>query len=185
MKHKFFIIFGIIALLVVLAVILTLPDDSPTKDRQIVIELQSEVLPFVLEKNITLFFNQDWCRALKYGETSVVEVLNSTGGSTCLSEGKPFSDDDQLIFEETKAKLDSIAAEELSGIQLEYPLIYEPEHANLPRESIGLGFLKKCSFCRIRYVYSPNYEELPSNVESEITYTPINQNWYRVDQDWN
>jgi hypothetical protein len=102
-----------------------------------------------------------------------------------LPEGKSFSNDDQLIFGQIKGKLDSIATEEFDGIQLEYPLTYESEHASLSREPIGIGFYIDCSFCRTRYVYWPNYKELPPNIEGEIIYTPINQNWYRVDQDWN
>jgi hypothetical protein len=46
----------------------------------------------------------------------------------------------------------------------------------------SVAFDLNCWFCnRTRYVYEPNYV-LPEDVENEMWFTPINQNWYQVDE---
>lgn len=161
------------------------------KDTKIVAALEERVLPFVEGNNITYFFNQDWCRVLKYKGQVASETIESTSsedcgkGTTGSSDTKPFTNADNEIFEQVRRVLDSVTLEKFNDISPEYPITNRPEHASLGHNEIGLAFGIDCSFCRTRYVYSPNYTKLPPDIEGEIIYTPININWYKVEQDWN
>lgn len=155
---------------------------SSWKDQQIVRSLEAEAVPFVKQNDIQRFFDSDWCRVLEYNSRYVFEVLKSVGSANCGGSSTvgshDFTEKDNEIFAQTREMLDKASPERITTIAPEFTPNYE--HKN-----IGIGFHTDCAFCRTRYVYAPNYQALPPNIEYEIWYTPINKDWYRVDQDWN
>ncbi len=148
-------------------------------DEEIVAQLEANVVPYVLEKEVFQFNDSDWCRILAYGNRTVSSQIPD-GSPNCLPEALDFENEDELIFADLKSKLTNFYA-----ISYERPISYRSEHAGLEGQTFGLGFYISCAFCRTRYVYFPEYESLPPDIDMEIWYTPINSNSYRVDQDWN
>ncbi|MEW5861137.1 MAG: hypothetical protein AB1861_27800 [Cyanobacteriota bacterium] len=161
--------------------------DNRKNDIEIARSLETTILPFVQENKITFYFDENWCKAVQYGSSSAVEVFGDAGAGTvpCLGNAGAFSEQDVAIFDTIRDKLNAVDGAKFRHIETEYPLTYRPEHASLSHESIGLAFGTDCGFCRVRYVYWPEYQQLPPNIEGEITYTPIDRSWYRIDQDWN
>ncbi len=155
------------------------------KDLRIVNSLEKNVLPYIQQNKVSFYFNMDWCKGLQYDSRSVVEISSSSNNSSCLNNASTFSDSDRSIFNEIGKKLSFVSVGKFREIDTEYPISYRGEQVNIPHESIGLAFHTDCSFCRIRYVYWPQYTELPPSIDGEIKYIPINENWYRVEQDWN
>ncbi len=157
--------------------------DNPSEaDSMVVAELEKQALPLVEQNDIEYFFDSDWCQIIETSEKVAYRLINEEATSNCGSRpsNKPtveMTESDIALFEDTESKLSNIGNEMFTRIQTEHLLNSE--------ENIGLGFHLDCSFCRTRYVYWPNYEKLPDNVEGEIKYIPINSNWYRVEQDWN
>jgi hypothetical protein len=182
---KKIILTGGLAIFMIVIVGLFSFQNNSTKDARVVESLEKNVLPYVQENKISFYFDMDWCKALEHDSRSVVEVSETNGGSPCLTNAIAFSDADRSIFNGLKDKLNLVSIEKFREIDTEHPISYRPEHAVLPHESIGVSFHMDCSFCRTRYVYWPHYTQLPPNIEGEITYKPINANWYRIDQDWN
>jgi hypothetical protein len=159
--------------------------NDSAKDLKIIASLEKDILPYMAEKKISFYFDMDWCKGLKYESRSVVKLLNTNNNSTCLNNATEFSASDQVVFDELKNKLNSASTNQFREIDTEYPINYRSEQASLPHESIGIAFHIDCSFCRTRYVYKPNYKELPANIKGEMEYLPINENWYKIEQDWN
>lgn len=175
----------VISIVIVTIGLLSYSRGDSIRDLKVIESLQRNVLPYIQEKNISFYFNMDWCNALKYDSRSVVKVSGTDNNSTCLNGATDFSASDQSVFNELKNKLSSVSTEQFKEIDTEYPVNYRSEQASLPHKSIGTAFHVDCLFCRTRYVYWPNYRELPPNIEDEIEYLPINENWYRIEQDWN
>ena len=186
-------IFLIIGILIILVVVVESIYDrySLKRDEKLVEVLETKVIPFVKENNISFFFDMDWCQVLDYKDRLVSNTVSSTSPEDCGTRftggnnPSSFTEVDWELFNQTKVILNSSSNKTFTEIAPEFPLSYRPEHASLKRESIGLGFHVKCDFCRTRYVYSPGYTYLPPNIEREIEYIPINANWYKVEQDWN
>ena len=177
-----------VVLLFVIGVVVFYPHYKMWKDRQITSSLESKVIPFIQENEIT-YFVDDICRQIKYGMVEAASPEGCAYIENQTDETKKdipdFSTVDEKIFDELEDLLSNATQDKFESIELEYPLFYRSEHASLPQTPIGLAFDEHCTFCRVRYVYWPNYEKLPPNIEGEIRYTPIDKNWYRVDQDWN
>jgi hypothetical protein len=95
-----------------------------------------------------------------------------------------FSDADGILFNKTQQALSNAMLTNIVDIAAEYTSVFDPRSPQPPQE-IGIGFHVSCFFCRTRYVYWPDYKTLPPDLEGEISYTPIDKNWYRVDEDWN
>jgi len=189
MKKVLAIIAGGFSLFVLVAAIMAFTAD-PEKDMKVVNYLESEVVPFINENQVTFFFNMDWCRALRVGDKLFSRTVDSTIEEDCGfrltgEHGNSFTKQDRDFFNQVEQVLASGPFEKFRKMSDEYPLTYRSEHADLNRESIGLGFHIECFFCRTRYVYSPGYVLLPPDIDLEIHYIPINENWYRVEQDWN
>ena len=89
------------------------------------------------------------------------------------------------MFDQTRDVLHSVTLKEFKDIRPEYPISNRPEHSSIKYEELGVAFGIDCAFCRTRYVYAPGYTQLPPDIEGEIKYRVINENWFRVDQDWN
>ena len=154
---------------------------SSKKDLETVQYLETQVIPYLQNNNIIKYTNRDWCKMLIYASTSVNKISKDSD-PTCngpLKNKQNFSPEDQLIFDQLNSKLTGFR-----DVDTEYPLA-EVEHAKLKRDPLGIAFHANCSFCSFRYVYAPGYQELPPDIEYEITYTPLNSNWFRIDQDWN
>ncbi len=183
-SKKHILILGLTILIVIITGSFLFKNNS-AKDAKIVASLESKVLPYVQENIITFYFNRNWCKGLQYNSRSVVEISSSSNNSPCVASATTFSDSDRLVFNEISQRLNSVAEEKFRQIDTEYPISYRPEQANIPHESIGTAFHIDCSFCRTRYVYWPHYTQLPPNIEVEIKYIPINESWYKVEQDWN
>ena len=178
---KFILISGLVILVVIIGILSF--KDSGTKDVKVVESLETNVLPYIQENKVTFYFNMDWCKGLQYDSRSVVEVSGSNNSSPCLNNATVFSDSDRSVFNEISQKLNLVSGEKFREINTEYPISYRPEQANIPHEPIGIAFHTDCSFCRTRYVYWSHYNKLPPDIEGEIKYLPINENWYRIDQD--
>jgi len=161
-------------------------NDNPQRDKKVVGNLESEVLPFVKSNNIQYYFDLDWCKAIGNDDRVVAEnigQINPSSGNcakrlTLVQNVQPFSQQDQELFGLTKQVLNNSTREDFIQISPEYSSL--PEH-----KYIGLAFHIECFWCRTRYVYWQNYDNLPPNEVGEIRYTPINSNWYRIDEDWN
>ena len=157
----------------------------PIDEKSIVNSLQERVIPYIQNNKITFYVDADWCKAIVYASSSAAEVPNSNDKGSCLKGALDFSSTNESVFNKLKNKLNLISGEKFRKIDTERPIIYRPEHAGYPYESIGIAFHVDCSFCNVRYVYWPQYKELPQDIEGEIKYIPINDNWYKVEQDWN
>lgn len=188
MKRKLVIIFTII-LFITIAVGVIYPMYNSWRDRRIVIALESKVIPFVKQNQIKFFSNEEKCRQIQYG---IVEAASPKGCAYVenrTDESKKaiadFTNTDEKLFDDFKKLLNEATSKEFISIGYEYPISYRPEHAALPQTPIGMAFYVHCLFCRTRYVYLPNYQKLPPDIEGEIFYVPLDKNWYRVDQDWN
>ncbi len=144
------------------------------KEPLIISELESKVLPFAQENSIQNFFDREWCKTITYGlpEISLPKCIPGVGPAA-QAPGHPA----WVKFFETRKVLKSVLSEDFEFIRHEYERTTHRE--------IGLAFHVECFFCRVRYVYWPNYTSLPADQPYEIYYTPINSDWYRVDEDWN
>ncbi len=166
-------------------------DNSFEIDSMIVSELEKTALPLVEHDNISYFFNSDWCQVLVENNVLFSSTIESTSDVDCgtrltgIEAHNELGDEHRALFEKTRITLTNVAGKEFVRVSEEKPISYEPEHASLKQESIGLAFHLDCDFCRTRYVYWPGYVELPPDIDGEIKYVPINSNWYRVEQDWN
>lgn len=179
-KNGIKFIFGFILILVIVTV-LALTRNSSRNDKEVVRELQTRILPFIEENQISSFFDQDWCKVIKYRD----RFASNSSDPNCAQMSESFTEEDLKMFEEVEDILNTKVGKFVE-IDSERPLIGMPEHRLLiGKESLGTAFHIDCFFCRTRYVYSPGYKELPPNIEAEIEYTAIDNNWYRVEQDWN
>ncbi len=183
-NHKKYVFLACLAVLFIVAAYFSPLLNSDGRDVRLVQLLETNVVPYIQQNNVSFYFKMDWCEGLRYGSRSVIK-MSDPSTSPCLSEGTAFLEPDRIVFSEIGSLLASISIEGFREIDTEYPLTYRVEHQGLPRESIGIAFHVDCSLCRTRYVYWPHYSQLPPNIDGEITYTRINENWYRVDQDWN
>lgn len=131
----------------------------------------------VLEADgVEFYFNMDWCKVLVYGDVQASETVDSTVDEDCGTRltGRTgftsFAGIDQNIF---------------NRLTETYRSEYREVEARFVDGKITYAvFHKDCSFCRTRYVYDPGYT-LPDNIEGELLHVPINENWYRVEEDWN
>ena len=188
MKRKILIGITVVIVLVIGFAILR-PLYSSWKDNRIVVTLESKAIPLVNEKKVILFAENRGCEQIQYESVQAATPHGCAYIPNQTDESKKsipdFSGLDRLVFNEIKNDLGKVPFEKFIEIIPEYPLFYRAEHAALGDNPIGTGFHIDCEFCRTRYVYWPNYQKLPPDIEGEVWYTPINKDWYRVDQDWN
>jgi hypothetical protein len=188
MKKKILMSIGAVAVLIITFVVIQ-PIYSSWKDERITAALETKVIPFVNEKEITFFSETNECKQVQYDSVDAASpqgcayIWNQTDESK--KDIPDFNSTDQSVFNRVKADLAEVPFKKFIEIVPEYPLFYRAEHVALEHDPIGTGFHIECAFCRTRYVYWPNYRELPPDIEGEIRYIPIDENWYRVDQDWN
>ena len=181
MSHKIYIV-GILLFVTITYLFLSGQNNDIDSDQKRVDYLEAQVIPYIKSNDIKDFFNMDWCKSLVYGSTSIFKKDDETNVYSCngnVGSKKEFNQQDQIIFDELESRLKGYRT-----VKEEYP-IDRIEHAYLKRDLIGIAFQPSCFLCLYRYVYSPGYKELPPDIEYEITYTPINSNWFRIDQDWN
>jgi len=164
------------------------PSYQSLRDRQIAGALESTAVPFISRNDIHFFSDNGKCKQIQYG---TIETASPQGCAYRENVSDPsgknipsFSRADEKIHKDLQKILEEATSKKIVDIQIEYPLL-RPEHASVTQAPMGLGFHVSCFFCRVRYVYWPDYKQLPPDIEYEIYYTPLNENWYRVDQDWN
>jgi hypothetical protein len=80
-KHIFLIIGSLI--IIGLIWVFIARQDSPEKDVKVVKELETQVLPFIKESNVTFFFDEDWCHVLEYNNRLVSQTIESTSLEDC------------------------------------------------------------------------------------------------------
>jgi hypothetical protein len=170
--------FGAVIILI-LVITALYPLYRQQRDRWIVENLQRNVLPFLLENNVVDFVNRNDCKAIKY------RSLLATSPVLCTyvnKEGREFSDADWSMFNQTLQVLNKGSIVEIVDVGYEYTRIDDPQGPR-PPASIGTAFYIDCFWCRTRYVYWPDYKALPRSWQGDIIYTPINKDWYRVNED--
>lgn len=177
------IIFGIIVLIIasiIVGIILLYPTYRQKKDMRIVVSLEAKAIPIVLQNDVKFFSDKEKCKRIKYG---VIEAASPQGCAyikNITDESKKlipdFSGSDQALFNRIKDALREIPSEKFNELRPEYQSAFS-------KVEIGIGFHIACSFCRVRYIYWPEYQSLPPDVKGDIYYTSINENWYRVDED--
>ena len=146
---------------------------SGSSDKKVVQSLEA-LLPRLEAFGLSAYRNQDWCQVLVYNGLA----FSSTNEETCVfvakMETKPFSSDANIklqevtkILSDAKIKIRSVENVRFSDNKFDFVEFYED-----------------CQ-CRTRYVYSPFYGKLPSDIPNELTHHQIDSNWYRVEEDWN
>ena len=173
------------AIIVVLALAFLFPRQN---DVSIASSLELKVVPFLVQNDVKFYSDRSGCKQIKYG---AIEAASPKGCAYRENISDPpkkatpdFSSADEKLFTATKQTLVSASPERIVQIGTEFTRYDAPDTPRPPQE-IGTAFYVDCFFCRTRYVYWPNYRSLLSDWEGEISYTPINENWYRVDEDWN
>jgi hypothetical protein len=180
------ILIGIILSLGALSFVVLRPAYSSWQDEQIVSGLEIKVVPFVNQNAISYFVNDPDCKQLNYGLIQAASPQGCAYKENVTDSSKKnipdFTNVEQDIFSKTEQVLKSVSGKHFSKIRPEYTTATSSISG---ASKIGLGFHLDCSFCRVRYVYWPGYQSLPQDIHGEINYTQINNNWYRVDEDWN
>jgi hypothetical protein len=158
------------------------------KDKWFTENLEAKVVPFLIQNDIKFFSDESSCKQIRYG---TVEAASPKGCayreniSDPTTKTRPdFSGADETLFDMTTQILKAGSPKKIVQIGTEYTR-YDAPNAPRPPEAIGTAFYVSCFFCRTRYVYWPDYEALPQNWDGEISYTPINKSWFRVNEDWN
>ncbi len=145
---------------------------SPS-DEQVAQSLET-LLPRLETIGLIAYRNQDWCQVVAYNGMA----FSNTNQSTCTFvtdiSTSPFS-------AEASAKLTEIS-DVLSDANI-------PVRAVQNIKMVGgkftfVEFHRDCN-CRTRYVFSPGYGTPPKDIANELWHFPIDQNWYRVEEDWN
>lgn len=179
-RLKLFFTFLFLVLVALVGILTNL--EKKVDDTKTVEFLELNVLPYINQNKIIFYFDSDWCRALEYDSYKAVELYGNVNGSTCLDGGTEFSPNDNQVFDLLKQKLILSRQTKFREIDKEYSV---NNLINIENQYIGTAFHLNCGFCRTRYVYWPQYSKLPSDIDSEIKYIPINKDWYRIEQDWN
>lgn len=146
---------------------------SPADEK--VVQSLEDLFPRLEKMGVTGFRNQDWCQVLALNGQAFANTEVSTCNFVTTLPTRKFTPVATEKFEEvvrilSDAKLNVLA---ISSIQV------------TNGKFDGAVFHKNCFFCRTRYVFQPGYGSAPEDVPNEIWHTPINQNWYRVEEDWN
>jgi len=136
-------------------------DDMAVAKRE-VRELE-KTIPTIQEHHITLF-----------GNTQSVKYLHCAKGA--------FGPDSESVDEEVAIVFDSLAKQiGLTGMQIRRidDIIFDATGTLLQAKFHRYG-----GFIRVFYIYSPGYKELPTD-GFEQYHSRINDNWFRLLEDWN
>jgi hypothetical protein len=174
------IFFGAVVILI-LAVVFIYPLLNRQKEKWLVNTLETKIMPFLQANDIKGFVDRDNCKAIHYHSIFATDPVRCTYVNQTEQQ---FSDADRILFNKTRQVLSNAMLTNIVDIGTEYTR-YDSPTAPRPPEAVGTAFYVSCFFCRTRYVYWPDYKALPQGWEGEISYTPINKNWYRVEEDWN
>jgi hypothetical protein len=179
MSFKFSVALAVI--LCVLGGFLFLQRNNSDIQNQIIIDIENNLMPIVLENNLSYYLNTDSCRALTHNGRTVRVQLGSTQDTNCQQTGDTFSQEDKVLFNRIETR---IAENNLNiyKISEEHPISYRSEHATIPNQSYGLSFSLDCEWCGTRYLYAPGNMPL-IDIPQEISYEAISNSWYRVQQD--
>jgi hypothetical protein len=129
----------------------------------------------VLESlQVTAYRNQDWCRNMAYRRGK----FSSNNDRACnLFEGTA-----QAFDRQAQQDFDTVSrAIAATGVRLD--LISDIKYGRNGKLKRAEFHLAKAG--RHSYIYSPGYGKPPPNVRFERTYTPLNEDWYYIWEDWN
>jgi hypothetical protein len=116
------------------------------------------------------------CKRLDYARGAYSSTLG--GGSTCdRFLGPPKVFDAQAL--EDFDKVWRVVSN--SGVPIDWIDVNYIETGQLQTAEFHIS----CLWCRRRYIYSPDYGELPPPPSADTVYERINDNWYLIDEDWN
>ena len=178
----FFAALGIL----VLVIVFVYPLYKQQKDKLIARNLESKIIPFLVQNKISYFSDEPKCKQIRHGLVQAASpkgcayIENVTDASK--KEIPDFNNGDKFLFEKTKEVLASAGPEKIFMIGTEYTRYDDPQ-APQPPQNIGTALYVECFWCRTRYVYWPDYKSLPRSWQGDIIYTPINKDWYRVNED--
>lgn len=175
MKKKTLIILSVVVLIALLYVIFK-PKD--TFDIDTVVYLEQYVLPKVIETDTKFFLSSDWCNAILYATSTAFDPINEERSKECSdllgsATSNTFTIEDKSVFNQLKTTLYS---RNLSFYRI------DSSGSESVDESDDLEFYLVCDKCNIRYVYAPNYSELPKNIRGKVRYHAINADWYKVEE---
>jgi hypothetical protein len=126
--------------------------------------------------DVSAYRNQDWCRNIAYRDGQFSET---THPSTCnLFDGpaQSFTPQARSDFQTIRRMLNR------SGVRIAFFNIDFHETGRIRYASFNFNCLLRS---RPRYVYRPNYGTVPEDIPNEMWFTPINHDWYKVEEDWN
>ncbi|MBE9182687.1 hypothetical protein IQ268_29560 [Oculatella sp. LEGE 06141] len=125
---------------------------------------------------VTDYRNQDWCQNIAYAGG---QFSDTTHPSTC----NLFAGPAPSFTPSATADFRSITqALRRSGVRVAF---FDADFNSAGRIR-SARFNINCLLCgRVRYEYQPNYGIVPQDIPNEMWFTPINHNWYKVEEDWN
>lgn len=121
---------------------------------------------------VQAYRNQDWCKNIFYRRGK----FTSNSRATCnLFSGKPqpFDAQAQQDFETIEQAIATTKVKLYYVLNLKYAG---------DRTLIGATFSLPSGH---EYVYAPAYKVLPESLPNEREYSPINEDWYFIRNDWN
>jgi hypothetical protein len=139
---------------------------------KVAVKQHETVLPYLQEHQVRAYRSQSWCKNIAYKAGAFSE---STHPSTC----NLFDDEPQPLLDQARSDFQSLRRRlRGTGFRIAFINTYWVDNSLKSAE-----FDLNCWLCsHTRYVYEPNYV-LPNDIADEMWFTPINQNWHRVNED--
>ncbi len=133
-------------------------------------------LQIVEKYGIRVYQNLHWCNNFVYRRG---KFSNDNETGTCnLFEG------DGKAFDELALKDFAVISRSLSRSQVSVAF-FTVDFNKKGRIEYG-QFHIGCILCnRKRYVFNPGYGKVPQDIPDEMWFTPIDENWYYITEDWN
>lgn len=135
------------------------------------------VIPLLEEQRLTSYLNMGWCKNIQYKKGGFSNNLESDSCSlfdkkTLLMQGEAKTDFAKVRTALNRTHVDVISID-ANYDQGSSKVIYARFDLNIP-------------FDPTYYIYQPNYDiNNLVDITHEMTVTPINQNWYQINDDWN
>jgi hypothetical protein len=132
------------------------------------------LLPYIRKKQLTDYRNQIWCQNLAYAQGQFSQNNQVSACNLFDGEALPFTTEARADFQTLRRQLRG------TGLRIAFINAYWTDNQLASAEfDLNCWF-----FSRTRYIYEPNYA-LPEDIENEMWFTPINQNWFQANEDWN
>lgn len=143
---------------------------------------EAKVLPIINEYDIQhLFLNRaDWCQAIQYHQQAYIQVTDAADQDNCaIYAGKNISNNTTFQVQGFTPTVQKDYTDIVKKLN-----IIKPHLLSIERDDTTITLVSDIWFERRSYVYEPGYT-LPPDIVNERLHTAINDNWYRVDEDWN